>query len=75
MLLTGKGNDKNDSDVDKEELEVSQVAENLERRWGDKSYTATDDSIYRSAAFTHTSQTSVSHEGGRLSNALSNLYS
>lgn len=30
MLLTREGDDENDGDVDEEELEVSQVAENLQ---------------------------------------------
>jgi len=34
LLLTCKGNDENDGDVNEEKLEVSQVAENLNiERW------------------------------------------
>lgn len=51
MLLTCKGNDKNDGNVNKKELEVSQVAENLQKRLMINSkyihdrHTAADDSI------------------------------
>lgn len=43
MQLTCKGNDENDGDVNEEELEVSQVAENLQHQ---KCHTAAEEWIY-----------------------------
>lgn len=42
MLLTCEGNDENDDDVNEEELEVSQVTENLQYQ---KSHTAAEEWI------------------------------
>lgn len=49
MLLTGEGDDEDDGDVNEEELEVSQVAENLRYQEDEDelSYTAEEKLIYR----------------------------
>lgn len=43
MVLTGKDQDKNDENINKEELEVSQVAENLQRLMRNSTYIQRED--------------------------------